>query len=74
VIILVVGFVSVMRTDNWAHVGGLAGGLGVGYIAGLPRHPNSPLETMWRIASWLCVVLTGISFLKMYLWFSAHSR
>ncbi len=59
--------------DMAAHVGGLAAGFAVGYVAGEPGHEGAPIEKLWRVASWLCVLLTVVSFLKWYLWFSALS-
>ncbi|HYW48632.1 MAG TPA: rhomboid family intramembrane serine protease [Bryobacteraceae bacterium] len=54
--------------DMMAHIGGLAGGFAVGYIAGEPRREGSPGEMLWRVLSWVCILLTVVSFLKMYLW------
>lgn len=73
-IILVMGFVSRLRTDNWAHIGGLATGFAVAYLAGTPRLAGGPVELFWRIASWIAIFLTGYSFLKMGLWFVAHTQ
>lgn len=73
-IILVMGFVSRMRTDNWAHIGGLAVGFGVGYLAGTPRLAGGPIELFWRVAGWVAIALTAYSFLKMFLWFAAHTQ
>jgi len=61
-------------TDNAAHIGGLAGGFGVAWIAGTPRAAGTPREQVWSTISWVCIALTGLSFLKMYLWFAANSR
>ncbi len=65
--ILVMGFV-IPHVDNAAHIGGLIGGFGVGYLAGTPRYEGAPAEKLWKISAWLCVLLTAISFLKLYLW------
>jgi len=73
-IILVMGFVSRMRTDNWAHIGGLVTGFVVAYIGGTPRLAGGPIEIAWRVAAWLAVLLTGYSFLKMLLWFVSHTQ
>jgi len=56
--------------DNAAHIGGLAAGFGTAYLAGLPRLEGSGTEKLWRAASWVCILLTAVSFLKMYLWFA----
>lgn len=65
--ILIIGFV-ISQTDNAAHVGGLAGGFVVGYLAGTPRVEGSATERLWQIAAWSCLALTVVSFLKLYLW------
>jgi rhomboid protease GluP len=56
--------------DMAAHVGGLAGGFATAYIAGEPRHPDSQVETGWKVAAWVAVLLTAYCFLRMYLSFS----
>jgi rhomboid protease GluP len=71
---LLFGFIGVFRTDNAAHLGGLAGGFAVAYLAGTPGLPDSWTEKLWRVASWSCIVMTAVSFLKMYLWFSQHAQ
>jgi len=55
--------------DNYAHIGGMAAGFVIAYVAETPRAAG-PTETMWQAASWFCVILTVVSFLKMWLWFS----
>ncbi len=57
--------------DMAAHVGGLVGGFLAGYVAGEPRYVGSATEKAWQVAAGLCVLLTVVSFLKWYLWFSA---
>jgi rhomboid protease GluP len=74
VIILVMGFVAQTRTDNWAHIGGLATGFAVAYLAGTPKLAGGAVESFWRVAAWLAILLTAYSFLKMFLWFAAHSQ
>jgi rhomboid protease GluP len=59
--------------DMAAHIGGLAGGFAIGYLAGEPRPEGTPLETFWRVASWICVLGTVFCFLKWYLWFASLS-
>ena len=55
--------------DMAAHVGGLAGGFGVGYLAATPRYEGSTTERVWRVASWLCVLITVVAFLDMFMAF-----
>ena len=69
VYILLMGLLP-LRIDNAAHLGGLAGGFAIAYIAQLPGRQGSATETLWRVASWCCVIITVVSFLKWWLWFS----
>ena len=59
--------------DNAAHIGGLAGGFVVGYVAGTPRLVDDWRENLWRYASYACIVLTILSFIKMFLMFQTYS-
>jgi rhomboid protease GluP len=68
--IILFGLLPGLRVDNAAHIGGLAAGFGIAYLAGSPRLESSWTERLWRGASWVCILLTAISFLKMYLWFA----
>lgn len=56
--------------DMMAHVGGGLAGFGIGYLAGLPGPDGSPKERLWKASSWFCILLTALSFLKLYLWFT----
>jgi rhomboid protease GluP len=55
--------------DNYAHIGGMAAGFVIAYVAETPRAAG-PTESMWQAASWCCVIITVVCFLKMWLWFS----
>jgi rhomboid protease GluP len=68
--ILVIGLLPGLHVDNAAHIGGLVAGFAIAYVAGQPRREGSLTENLWRIASWICILLTALSFLKMYLWFT----
>lgn len=70
---IVFGMLPGFRTDNAAHIGGLAAGFGIAYLASTPGR-QGVVENIWRAASWLCLLLTAVSFLKMYLWFAASTR
>ena len=52
-------------TDNAAHVGGLAGGFAVAYIAGTPGYSQS-VERVWRIASGIALGMTVAAFSQMF--------
>jgi rhomboid protease GluP len=56
--------------DMAAHIGGLVAGFGIGYLAGAPRYEGSIAERAWRVASWLCVLATAVSFIEMYVAFT----
>jgi rhomboid protease GluP len=73
VIGLAFGCFKMFHVDNAAHVGGLAAGFAVAYVAGTPGREGLR-ENLWRIASWCCVLITAVSFLKMYLWFAASTQ
>jgi len=60
--------------DMVAHIGGLIGGFGVGYLAGEPRYEGSVTEKLWRVASWFCILITAVCFLEMYLWFARLAK
>jgi membrane associated rhomboid family serine protease len=56
--------------DMAAHIGGLASGFAVGYLAGTPHYEGLSLERFWRGAAVVSVLVTVYCFLKWYLWFS----
>jgi rhomboid protease GluP len=60
--------------DMAAHIGGLIGGFGVGYLAGTPHYEGEKLERFWKVSAVIAVLLTVICFLKWYLWFHAASQ
>jgi len=66
--ILVLGFIGGFGTDNWAHIGGLAGGFVVGYFAGTPT-ARRERESIWLVAAAVAVFLTAYCFLLDYLRF-----
>lgn len=55
--------------DNAAHIGGLAAGFAAGYLAGLPSIVENFTERILRLAAYAALLLTGLSFLRMFLWF-----
>ncbi len=64
--------ISVM--DNAAHLGGIATGFAVGYVAGIPRPQRPAIETFWRAAAGIALALTAFSFVQMFLWLSSQAR
>jgi rhomboid protease GluP len=67
---LLFGLLPFFAIDNAAHVGGLAAGFGVAYVAGLPRISTGTTEKLWRGVAIVCLGLTALSFFEMYLWFA----
>ena len=66
--VLIFGFI-VPFVDNAAHLGGLAGGFAVAYVAGTPRLIQDFREKFWRYASYACIGMTIFAFIQMYMWF-----
>jgi membrane associated rhomboid family serine protease len=52
--------------DNAAHIGGLAGGFAVGYVAGTPGFSQT-MERLWQILAGIAIALTAFSFFKMFM-------
>src|SRR5262249_54022064 len=48
--------------DMAAHIGGLAGGFGVAYLAGTPHFEGGEQERIWRIAAAAAILITIYSF------------
>jgi membrane associated rhomboid family serine protease len=71
--IVIFGLLPGFRIDNAAHIGGLVAGFGTAYLIGTPRREGALREKVWRVAALLCILLTGFSFLKMFLFFSRVS-
>jgi len=67
--ILAIGFIGGFGIDNWAHVGGLAAGFALGYVAGEPVHSSREREGMWRVIATVCVLITIYCFWLMYMHF-----
>ena len=63
---LVWGFMPGANIDNWAHVGGFAGGFAVAWLAGTPIRSTAPREAAWRVAAGACVLVTAYCFWLMY--------
>lgn len=59
--------------DNAAHIGGLAGGFGIAWIAGLPSLGQNWREKLWTFAMYACLVMTVASFIEMFLTFRRYT-
>lgn len=68
--IFIFGLLPGLNVDNAAHLGGLAAGFVVAYLAGTPRIGSAWTERLWRGAAAASVLITVACFLKWYLWFS----
>jgi rhomboid protease GluP len=72
--IIAFGFIPGFNVDNWAHIGGLAAGFAVGYVAGTPVHSSPSREAVWRVLAAVCVLLTVWSFFLVYRNFPAPDQ
>jgi rhomboid protease GluP len=60
------GLLPFFRVDNAAHIGGLVTGFLAAWVAGTPRLIRTWRDSAWDFISGLLVMLTAISFWKMY--------
>lgn len=67
---LLLGLLPIFRMDNYAHIGGLAGGFLTAYAAGAPKLVPTWGERFWRAAAGAALALTALAFLALYDWFS----
>jgi hypothetical protein len=67
----VIGIFGGFAIDNAAHLGGIAGGFAVGYIAGTPRYSGQS-ELVWKAAMIASVAVTVISFGLWFRWLLAN--
>jgi rhomboid protease GluP len=69
----VMGLLPGFRVDNAAHLGGLAGGFAVAYIAGsLPLRDFN--DKLWNLLAAIAGLLTAYAFLQMFLRFQEYTR
>jgi rhomboid protease GluP len=67
--IVVLGMLPGMMIDNAAHIGGLAGGFAVAYVAGARRYATPASERVWQLAAYASLALTAFCFLAWFQWF-----
>ena len=65
VYLLIFGLV-ISGVDNAAHIGGLAGGFVIAYLAGTPGFSES-MENFWRLAAGVSLAATGWAFFEMFI-------
>jgi rhomboid protease GluP len=66
---IIFSFMPFMRIDIAAHLGGLAGGFLVGFIAGLPSLPNSPRERAVQVLAGIALAITLYCFFQEFRFF-----
>ena len=66
VIYLLIFGLVIPNVDNAAHLGGLAGGFIVGYLAGTPGFSEAK-ENFWRLAAGLSLAATAWAFVEMFM-------
>jgi rhomboid protease GluP len=66
----VIGIFGGFAIDNAAHLGGIAGGFAVAYVAGTPRIARSS-ELIWKVAAIIAVGVTVVAFVEMFVWLMA---
>jgi rhomboid protease GluP len=71
---LLFGLLPGLHVDNAAHIGGLAGGFVMAYLAGTPKLTMTLGERFWQYAAYLSLLLTGFAFVQMFLWFTQTNR
>jgi rhomboid protease GluP len=71
VLMLIIGLIG-FRVDNAAHIGGLAGGFAVAWIAGLPTLGRHVRERIWSFAMYACIALTAAAFVEMFFAFTEY--
>jgi rhomboid protease GluP len=64
---LIFGLIGFFGVDNAAHIGGIAGGFAIGYVAGTPKLITNATEKAWNVAAGLALAATGYAFLQMFL-------
>jgi rhomboid protease GluP len=68
---LVIGFMPGLRIDNAAHIGGLAAGFGLSYLAGTQPAYESWTEKLWKLSAAFAVLITVAAFGMMLLFLFA---
>jgi rhomboid protease GluP len=63
---LLFGLLPFFAIDNAAHLGGLAGGLGIAYLAGTPRFSEGA-ERFWQIVAGVCLAVTAWAFAQVFI-------
>lgn len=70
---LIIGLLPGFRIDNAAHLGGLAGGFAVAYLAG-KVNLREVGEKLWEALALAGLLLTAYCFIQMFLTFQEYSK
>jgi membrane associated rhomboid family serine protease len=65
--------IGISFMDNAAHIGGIAGGFLIAYVAGTPGYSRT-VEGFWRAASGVAIAITALAFVRMFLWLTTQTR
>jgi rhomboid protease GluP len=68
---LAIGLLPGFRTDNAAHIGGLAAGFVLGYVAGTQPAYERWTEKLWKLSAAFSVLITVAAFAMMLLFLTA---
>ena len=64
---LLMGLLPLFAVDNAAHIGGLAGGFVIAFLAGTPKLVGNA-ETVWRALAGVAIAITVLAFVLMFQW------
>lgn len=70
---LLMGLLPLFAIDNAAHLGGIAGGFVIAYIAGTPGFSQA-IERIWQVAATISLGVTAYAFIQMFTWLLAQQR
>jgi rhomboid protease GluP len=70
---LLMGLLPFFAIDNAAHIGGLAGGFAVAFVAGTPGFSQAQ-ERVWQVLAGFAVAITAYSFIEMVQFLTAVSE
>jgi rhomboid protease GluP len=62
---IAIGLLGFLPIDNAAHIGGLAGGFGMAWLAGIENRDGGAKDRLWRGVGVACVALTLFAFVLM---------
>jgi rhomboid protease GluP len=71
---IAIGFIGVaaLPMDNWAHMGGLAGGFGVAMASGVDRKDGGPKDRLWSGIAFVCLIVVVYAFFRLIVFYSSR--